>query len=137
AIKISNKNLPYVKLSDGLGAQISQTDFWIVQVKKSDPNLNFERAVIEPLSNSKVLMESMYEGRETEFGEFEKPDEESKAVLKESIFNVDQLLEISRARWEAKPQVVVPATDSTEAIVDTKSLDVLNIQLEASAKNFQ
>ena len=37
AIKISNKNLPYVKLSDGLGAQMAQADFWIVQVKKSDP----------------------------------------------------------------------------------------------------
>ena len=92
AIKISNRNLPYVKLSDGLGAQISQADFWIAQVKKSDPNLNFERAVLEPLSNSKLLLESMYEGKETEFGSFEKPDDESKAVLKESIFNVDQLL---------------------------------------------
>ena len=137
AIKISNRNLPYVKLSDGLGAQISQADFWIAQVKKSDPNLNFERAVLEPLSNSKLLLESMYEGKETEFGSFEKPDDESKAVLKESIFNVDQLLEVSRARWEAKPQVVVPATDSTEAILDTRSLDVLNLQLDASAKNFQ
>jgi PAS domain S-box-containing protein len=137
AIKISNRNLPYVKLSDGLGAQISQADFWIVQVKKSDPSLNFERAVVEPLSNSKLLLESMYEGKETEFGSFEKPDDESKAVLKESIFNVDQLLEVSRARWEAKPQVVVPATDSTEAILDMRSLDVLNHQLDASAKSFQ
>ena len=137
AIKISNRNLPYVKLSDGLGAQISQTDFWIVQVKKSDPNLNFERAVVEPLSNSKVLLESMYDGKETEFGTFEIPDDESRAVVKESLLNVDQLLEVSRARWEAKPQIIVPATDSTEAIVDTKSLDVLNLQLDASAKSFQ
>jgi PAS domain S-box-containing protein len=137
AIKISNKNLPYVKLSDGLGAQMAQADFWIVQVKKSDPGLNFERAVAEPLANSKVLLESMYEGKETEFGAFETPDDESRAVLKESIFNVDQLLEVSRARWEAKPQIIVPATDSTEAIVDTKSLDVLDLQLDASAKSFQ
>ena len=79
----------------------------------------------------------MYEGKETAFGEFEMPDDESRAVLKESIFNVDQLLEVSRARWEAKPKIIVPATDSTEAIVDTKSLDVLNLQLDASAKSFQ
>jgi PAS domain S-box-containing protein len=138
AIKISNRNLPYVKLSEGLGAQVTQANFWIVQVKKSDPNLNFERAVAEPLSTSKQLLESMYEGQETEFGAFEKPeDDESKAILKESISNVDQLLEISRARWQAKPQVIVPATDSTDAIIDTKSLDVLNLQLDVSAKNFQ
>ena len=80
----------------------------------------------------------MYEGKETEFGSFEAPDdEESKAILKESIYNVDHLLESSRARWQAKPQVIAPATDSTAAIVDTQSLDVLNLQLDASAKGFQ
>ena len=42
AIKISKRNLPYVKLSEGLGAQIAQANLWVVQVKKSDPNLNFE-----------------------------------------------------------------------------------------------
>ncbi len=138
AIKINKRNLPYVKLSDGLGAQIAQANLWVVQVKKSDPNLNFDRAVVEPLSNSKLLLESMYEGKETEFGSFEPPDDdESKAILKESIHNVEQLLETSRARWQAKPRVIEEATDSTEAIVDTQSLDALNLQLEASAKGFQ
>ena len=137
AIEISSRNLPYVKLSDGLVAQATQANLWIVQVKKSDPNLNFEGAVAEPLSQNKLLLESMYDGKETEFGRFETPDDEVRSILKESISNVDQLLEVSRARWQAKPQVIVPATDSTEAIVDTKTLDFLNVQLDASTKNFQ
>jgi hypothetical protein len=138
AINAYHNNLPYVKLSDQLKSQVAQANLWVDQVKKADPNLNFERDVHEPLSKSKVLVEAMYDGKETEFGAFEKAtDEELQAILKESIYNIQNLVESSQARWQAKPEVIAAATDSTAEVVDTKSFDVLNLQLDASLKDFQ
>jgi PAS domain S-box-containing protein len=138
AVNAYHNNLPYVKLSDQLKSQVIQSNLWVEQVKKADKTLNFERDVLEPLSSSRVLVEAMNDGKETEFGSFEKVvDEEPKAIIKESIYNIQSLLESSRARWEAKPEIVAPATDSTAAVLDTRSFNVLNLQLEASLKDFQ
>src|SRR5688572_13046382 len=138
AINAYHSNLPYVRLSDQLKNQVTQLNLWVEHVKRVDPKLNFERDVREPLSKSKVLMESMYEGKETDLGTFEKAEEEDlKAILKENIYNIQNLLESSQARLEAKPQVIAAATDSTAEVVDTQSFNVLNLQVDASLKDFQ
>lgn len=138
AVNAYDHNLPYVKLNDQLKAQIAQSNLWVEQVKKADPSLNFERDVLAPLASSKLLVESMYEGKETEFGTFEKAEEEeARAILKEGIYNIQSLVNASQARWQAKPQIITAATDSTAAVVDTKSFDLLNLQLDASVKDFQ
>jgi PAS domain S-box-containing protein len=138
AVNAYDHNLPYVKLNDQLKAQIAQSNLWVEQVKKADPSLNFERDVLAPLASSKLLVESMYEGKETEFGAFEKAEEEeARAILKEGIYNIQSLVNASQARWQAKPQIITAATDSTAAVVDTKSFDLLNLQLDASVKDFQ
>ncbi|WP_276369638.1 GAF domain-containing protein [Chryseolinea sp. H1M3-3] len=138
AINSYDHSLPYVKLNDHLRSQIAQANLWAEQVKKGDPNLNFERDVQTPLAAGKLLMEAMYEGKVSEFGEFEEvEEEEGRAILKESIYNIQSLLDASQARWGAKPTVITPATDSTAEIVDTKSFDILNLQLDASLKDFQ
>src|SRR5688572_26107937 len=138
AINAYHNNLPYVRLSDQLKNQVAQSNLWVEHVKRVDPNLNFERDVREPLSKSKALLESMYEGKETDFGTFEKAEEEDlKAILKENIYNIQNLLESTQARWQAKPQVIAAATDSTAEVLDTQSFNVLNLQVDASLKDFQ
>ncbi|HZB15329.1 MAG TPA: GAF domain-containing protein, partial [Chryseolinea sp.] len=138
AINAYDTNLPYVRLSDQLKSQVTQSNLWVEHVKRADPKLNFERDVKEPLSKSKMLLEAMYEGKETELGTFEKAEaEDLKAILKENIYNIQNLLESSQARLEAKPQVIAAATDSTAEVVDTQSFNVLNLKVDASLKDFQ
>jgi PAS domain S-box-containing protein len=138
AINAFADNLPYIKLSDKLKSEVAQLHRWAEQVKKTDDKLNLERDVIAPLSETKVLVESMSEGRETEFGTFEKPDdEESQALLKEATYNIQNLLDVSQSRWNAKPEVITPATDSTAAVLDTKAFELLNLELDASVREFQ
>lgn len=138
SINAYHTNLPYIKLSDQLKAQVAHANLWADRIKKGDPGLNFERDVRGPLSQTKTLVEAAYEGKESEFGTFEKIDgEELKAIAKESIYDIQNLLETSQARWQAKPQIITPATDSTAEVVDTKPLDMLTMQVDASLKDFQ
>ena len=138
AINAYHNNLPYVRLSDQLKSQLAQSILWVEHVKRDDSKLNFERDVRDPLSRSKVQLEAMYEGKATDLGTFEKAeDEDLQAILKESIYNIQNLLESTQARWQAKPQVIAAATDSTAEIVDTQSFNALNLQVDASLKDFQ
>ncbi len=138
AINAYHNNLPYVRLSDQLKNQVAQSNLWVEHVKRVDSKLNFERDVRDPLSRSKVHLEAMYEGKETDLGTFEKAeDEDLQAILKETIYNIQNLLESTQARWQAKPQVITAATDSTAEVVDTQSFNVLNLQVDASLKDFQ
>ncbi|HEX6224270.1 MAG TPA: GAF domain-containing protein [Chryseolinea sp.] len=138
AINTYHNNVSYIRLSDRIKHQLAQSNLWVEHVKRVDPKLNFERDVREPLSNTKVLLQAVYDGKETELGLFEKAeDEELKAILKENIYNIENLLEASQARLLAKPQVIVAATDSTAEVIDTQSFNVLNLQVDASLKDFQ
>jgi hypothetical protein len=138
AINAYHNNLPYVRLSDHLKNQVAQSNLWVEHVKRVDPRLNYERDVREPLSKCKVLLESMYDGKETDLGTFDKADDEDlKAILKENIYNIQNLLESTQARWQAKPQIIAAATDSTAEVIDTQSFNVLNLQVDASLKDFQ
>jgi PAS domain S-box-containing protein len=138
AINAYHNNLPYVRLSDQLKSQLAQSNLWVEHVKRVDSKLNFERDVRDPLSVSKVQLEAMYEGKTTDLGTFEKAeDEDLQAILKETIYNIQALLESTQARWQAKPQVITAATDSTAEVVDTQSFNVLNLQVDASLKDFQ
>ena len=138
AINAYHNNLPFVRLSDQLKSQLAQSILWVEHVKRDDSKLNFERDVRDPLSRSKVQLEAMYEGKATDLGTFEKAeDEDLQAILKESIYNIQNLLESTQARWQAKPQVIAAATDSTAEIVDTQSFNALNLQVDASLKDFQ
>lgn len=138
AINAYHNNLPYVRLSDQLKSQVAQSNLWVEHVKRVDSKLNFDRDVIDPLSKSKVHLEAMYEGNVTDLGTFEKAEDENlQAILKESIYNIQNLLESTKARWQAKPQVITAATDSTAEVVDTQSFNVLNLQVDASLKDFQ
>src|SRR5688572_3200403 len=138
AINAYHNNLPYIRLSDQLKSQAAQSNLWVEHVKRVDPKLNFERDVREPLSRTKGLLEAIVEGKATDLGTFEKAeDEDLQAILKETIYNIQNLLESTQGKWQARPQVIAAATDSTAEVVDTQSLNVLNLQVDASLKDFQ
>ena len=138
AIRTYQQNLPYVRLSDQVGNQVLYARLWLDQLKGGDKTIKFDSDILGPLSNTKTLLEGMYDGKETEVGTFKKTtDEEARALLKETIYNIQNLADISQLRWNSKTEIIVPATDSTAAVYDTKSAEVLNLQLDGSFRNFQ
>lgn len=138
AINAFETNLPYIKLSDQLKGQVMQANLWAEQVKKIDEKLNFEGDVVPPLLETKKLVEAMYEGNDTALGSFKKADDEdTKAILKEAAYTIQNLVDVSQSRWQTRPEILVPATDSTAEVLETKSVDLLNLQLDESVKNFR
>src|SRR5688572_21341561 len=138
AINSYDKRIPYVRLNDEVKGQVANANIWLSAVKSVDPNLNFDRDVAAPLGRTQSLLQTMYDGGESEIGTFEKAeDEDTRALLKEMIYAVQRLVETSKARWTGKPQLVTEATDSTAAVYDSKSLDLLSLQLDADVRNFQ
>jgi PAS domain S-box-containing protein len=138
AVNSYDDALPYVRLSHQLKSHITQSNSWVDRVKAGDVQLNFDRDVREPLIHVKTLIEALAEGKETDYGIFEKiDDEEGKAIVKETSYNIQNLLDAAQARWQSKPVVITPATDSTEAVIDNQSADVLNLAMEASLREFQ
>ena len=138
AINAYHKNLPYVRLIDLLQSQVEHANIWVGQLKGDDKNLNFERDVSAPLSKTQLLLEGMYDGKETEIGTFEKAkDEETRALLKEGIYNIKNLSQTSQLRQNTKNEIVAEATDSTAVVFDTKPVEALNLQLDAAFRSFQ
>src|SRR5687768_17417371 len=138
AILTYQQNLPYARLSDQVENQVLYARLWLDQLKGGDKTINFDSDVLGQLSRTKNLLEGMYDGKETEAGTFKKAtDEEARALLKETIYNIQNLADISQLRWNSKTEIITPATDSTAAVYDTKSVEVLNLQLDGSFRNFQ
>lgn len=128
----------YAHLTHELKNHISQSNAWTERVKAADASLNFDRDVKAPLLRIKTLVEALGAGKETEYGVFEPvDDEEGKAVIKETAYKAQNLLDAALARWQWKPVIITPATDSTEAVVDSQGGGVLNIALDGSLKDFQ
>lgn len=130
--------VPSTRLSHELKTHISQSTKWADRVKGGDVTLNFDRDVREPLVRVKGLVDALNEGKVTEYGVLQKvDDEEGKAIVKEAVYNIQNLLDAAQARWESKPIVVTPATDSTEAVIDNQAAGLLNLSMEASLREFQ
>jgi hypothetical protein len=69
------------------------------------------------LTSSRDILQSAYDRKDTELGSFQSDDEETLAILKESIIDVENLTTSARDRWNFKQQNSAVVMDS--AFVDT------------------
>lgn len=111
------QNLPYLTLLDKVKNDVTKAHLWLEELISGDGSLSFERDVQAPLKASRDMLQRVYDGKEinASFGEAE--DVEIKALLKETIFNLDNLILSADDRWKNRVQTTVPATDSTAAVV--------------------
>jgi PAS domain S-box-containing protein len=134
------RNLPYVKLGDYLKNTTTQAHLWFEEALSGDESVNYEKDVVKLLTDSKVLLQKAMDGEETEIGKFWKTDdEETLAILKQSIIDVENFIEAANSRWESnknggyqseEPVIVEEiVTDSTT--VDSTATEPAPVATEA------
>jgi PAS domain S-box-containing protein len=162
------RNLPYVKLGDYLKNTTTKAHLWFEEALSGDESISYEKDVLKLLTDSRGLLQKAMDGEETEIGKFWKTDdEETLAILKQSIIDVENFIEAANSRWESNKngnsqvveEVVVEeiamdstltdstATDSTDAapVEPTAETDTQNAgaggdldqQFDASYENLQ
>jgi hypothetical protein len=108
------RNLPYLSLGDKIKNNTTLGHLAMEEAIGGDKSVDFERDVMNRFTTSRDLLQAAYDGKESALGTFQKIDNEDvRALLKTSIFNIEKLIQGARARWEARSQ----ATSAPAAIV--------------------
>ena len=108
------RNLPYINLGDNLKNRITKGHLWFEEAMAGDNSIDFEKDVLKMFTSSSDVLQGAYDGKETELGAFsETADEETKALLKQAINDVDKLAQAARERWKARGQTMAKTNDST------------------------
>lgn len=126
-----NDNLPYISLGDNIKSSTAQTHVWFEELMTGRSALSFERDVVSRFASDKVILQGAYDGKETAVGTFSTSlDEETKAILKESIISLEKLVGVTQERWDLKQLqrsvpverdsngTVIPATASSDVAGD-------------------
>ncbi len=132
-----NQNLPYITSLDKVKNDVTRSHIWLEKLIAGDATLNFERDVQTPITQSQSRLQAMYDHtvfQDEDFSELQ--DEETRALLKESTFELEKVKESADARWKAYSDGFKPATDSTVAVVGTKAGDALDQQFDATFDRF-
>lgn len=116
-LKTSSENLPLVTLPQHVKGQVIQSHLWFEELIAGDNTLNFEKNVIAPLVASRDILQNAYDGKQTSLGKFEKGTVELRALLKETVIDIDRLADAGKQLWAAKS-----AGDSVE--IKEKEFDV-------------
>jgi PAS domain S-box-containing protein len=117
------KNLPFIALGDHVNNRITAAHLNFEELISGDNAVTYQEQVLGQLTSCKDILKGAYDGRETELGKFyEQYDEETKALLKESMIDLDNLITSANTRWEIK-QRALNNGDSTADISAASSLD--------------
>lgn len=111
------RNIPYITLGDNLKNRTTKAHLWFEEVMAGDNTIDFEKDVLSLLHSSSDILQSAYDNKQTEWGNFTLKDEETKAIIKEAIIDVEALTASAQERWDFKKQNASMVQDST--VVDT------------------
>lgn len=134
-----NRNLPFISLGDNIKNRTTKAHLWFEELLAGDKSLNFERDVLSQLTASQAILQGAYDGKQTELGAFEQTgDEEIRAILKESIIDIEKLTEAAKERWAARSSMTPSAvTDSTATASAEDAGGALDQQFDAGFEEFQ
>ena len=95
------QNLPYQNLGENVNARVTHGFLEWTKMQGGDQTVDFSKDVMQPWSSASSLLQAVYDGRESEFGKFEKAlDEDSKVLLKETINDIDKLTQQVQIYWQ-------------------------------------
>jgi PAS domain S-box-containing protein len=120
--KTHTKNLAYLTLSDYFKNSVTLAHLKFKLVLTNDESVNYERDVLKPLTQSKVVLQKVMDGGDTEIGKFRKTeDEETLAILKQAAIGIENYVEATNSRLEAKKNGAYHATE--EVSFDSTTVD--------------
>lgn len=134
-----NRNLPFISLGDNIKNRTTKAHLWFEELLAGDKSLNFEKDVLNQLTSSQAILQGAYDGKQTELGVFEQTnDEETRAILKEAIIDIERLTEAARERWNAQAKITpAAATDSTATAGVGDAGGDLDQKFDAGFEKFQ
>lgn len=134
-----NRNLPFISLGDNIKNRTTKAHLWFEELLAGDKSLNFEKDVLSLLTSSQAILQGAYDGKNTELGSFaQTDDEETRAILKESIIDIEKLTEAAKERWNARAQATaVAVTDSTATAGAGDAGSDLDQKFDAGFEEFQ
>jgi PAS domain S-box-containing protein len=103
-IKTSAENLPLVSLTRSVHSEVTQAHLWFKELLNGDNSVTFEKNVSQPLQSAREKLQAAYDGKESSIGKFEKSDIETRALLKETIIDIDKLNESAKDQWTNRDQ---------------------------------
>lgn len=132
------RNLPYINLGDNLKNRITQGHLWFEEAMAGDKSINFETDVLTMFTSSSEVLQGAYDGKETALGAFkETSDEETRALLKQAINNVDKLALAARERWKARGETMPKVNDSTSSSGGKEAEGALGQQFDEAYEKTQ
>lgn len=95
------RNLPYFNLGDNLKNRITKAHLWFERAIAGDHSVSFDKDVLPLLQSANDILQRAYDGGDTEIGTFDADiDEDSKALIKQAINDVDKFIAASKERWK-------------------------------------
>ncbi len=123
------ENLPYLRLSDEVKNRVSQGHLSLEEFLGGDKTVNVDNDILAKFNTSNGLLQAAYDGKESEFGTFEKSaNEEVRAVIKETSIHLDKLLLTAQERISKKGEVIVTVdtlgVSHSEPVAEDPAMDL-------------
>jgi PAS domain S-box-containing protein len=103
-LKMSVENIPLASLARVVNADLTQAHLSFEELLNGDNTVTFEKHVAQPLAAARNVLQAAYDGKESAIGNFQKGDIETRALLKETIIDIDKLVESARNQWTTRDQ---------------------------------
>jgi PAS domain S-box-containing protein len=101
-----DKNLPYLKLGEDVKNRTSQAHLALEEYIADDNAVNVENDITGNFNASIALLQSAYDGKESELGKFQLANEEIRAVIKETLISIEKLSLTAQERIAKKGEVI-------------------------------
>lgn len=131
------QNLPYITLGDNLKNKGAKARLLYEKCMAGDSRINFDQDVIALLFNSRDGLQQVYDGKQTEQGNFTLNDEETKAILKKAIIAVENVSGSMQQRWDFKKQRASMVLDSGAVDTSASTEAKLDQELETAYQELQ
>jgi PAS domain S-box-containing protein len=128
------KSQPFIALGETVKNRLNQAEMSLAQASSGDHSVNFGNDVVAPLTSSGALIQSAYDGRPSEIGEFPKiENEDIRAILKETLLDVDKLVLIADEKNKILAAAATDSTGSSSLVqLQDKKFQVLFEQIDGS-----
>lgn len=130
------QNLPYVSLGDNLKNRTTKGHLLFEEAVSGEEDVDFAKSVIPVFTGSRDILQAAYDEKQTELGSFTITDEETKAILKQAIVQIENLTAAAEKRWDFKKHGTVER-DSTGAIIGEDQGKKLHQEFDAAYEELQ
>ncbi|HOX83617.1 MAG TPA: GAF domain-containing protein [Chryseolinea sp.] len=130
---IQKRNAPYLLLGDHLKNGISQTQPLFERAIVGDANVSFDKNILGAITSIRNIVQKAYDSQDSEIGAFEEiKDEEAKIIFKETINDLDKLVEVAKERNAAHQLARNSVGDSAMEISTKQSAAATNLKYETA-----